>query len=49
MDLRGGTHGCDSGQLATGVPIVYVLDAEGRPVKRTDYETGVAHVTAMAG
>jgi 2,3-bisphosphoglycerate-dependent phosphoglycerate mutase len=36
-------------ELATGVPIVYVLGADGRPLRRTDYEAGAAHVTEMAG
>jgi 2,3-bisphosphoglycerate-dependent phosphoglycerate mutase len=36
-------------ELATGVPIVYVLGADGRPLKRTDYEAGAAHVIDMSG
>ncbi len=36
-------------EIATGVPMVYVLDPEGRPLRRTVYETAVPEVTEMAG
>jgi 2,3-bisphosphoglycerate-dependent phosphoglycerate mutase len=36
-------------ELATGVPIVYALDAEGRPLRRTDWEGGTAREATFAG
>jgi 2,3-bisphosphoglycerate-dependent phosphoglycerate mutase len=35
-------------ELATGVPIVYLLDQTGAPIKRIDYETDQPLVTEMA-
>ncbi len=35
-------------ELATGAPIVYALDADGRPLRRTDFVGGTARVAEMA-
>jgi 2,3-bisphosphoglycerate-dependent phosphoglycerate mutase len=35
-------------ELATGVPIVYLIDQTGAPIKRIDYETDQPLVTEMA-